>query len=64
MQNYLDTAFSNEKLSEEIGNPDSVFYSAKIDNKSIGYFKINFGQSQKELKDNKALEIERIYVLK
>ncbi|SMG52036.1 GNAT family N-acetyltransferase, partial [Sphingobacterium psychroaquaticum] len=33
-------------------------------NEVIGYLKINFGQSQTELKDEKALEIERIYVLK
>jgi ribosomal protein S18 acetylase RimI-like enzyme len=30
----------------------------------IGYLKLNFGQSQTELKDRKAVEIERIYVLK
>ena len=30
----------------------------------IGYLKLNFGQSQTELQDDRALEIERIYVLK
>jgi ribosomal protein S18 acetylase RimI-like enzyme len=30
----------------------------------IGYVKLNTGQSQTELKDANALEIERIYVLK
>lgn len=39
-------------------------YFAKIDEKIIGYLKLNFGQSQTELKDDKAIEIERIYVLK
>jgi len=29
----------------------------------IGYLKLSFGESQTEFKDNKALEIERIYVL-
>jgi len=28
------------------------------------YLKLNFGESQTELKDNNALEIERIYVSK
>lgn len=37
---------------------------AKLDSVVIGYLKLNFGQSQTELKDEKALEIERIYVLK
>jgi len=45
-------------------NPNSEFYFALFDNKVIGYLKINFGQAQTELKDKKALEIERIYVLK
>jgi ribosomal protein S18 acetylase RimI-like enzyme len=30
----------------------------------IGYLKLNMGASQTEVKDNNALEIERIYVLK
>jgi ribosomal protein S18 acetylase RimI-like enzyme len=35
-----------------------------MDQNVIGYLKLNFGASQTELKDNNALEIERIYVLK
>jgi diamine N-acetyltransferase len=36
---------------------------ALIDHQVIGYLKLNYGQAQTELKDSKALEIERIYVL-
>ena len=43
---------------------NSVFYFAELDNQVIGYLKLNFGGAQTELKDNKALEIERIYVTK
>lgn len=64
MKSYLENDFSIEKLSREVNNENSEFYFAKIDNKVIGYLKVNFGESQTELKDNKALEIERIYVLK
>jgi ribosomal protein S18 acetylase RimI-like enzyme len=35
-----------------------------LDEKVIGYLKLNKGGSQTEVKDNDALEIERIYVLK
>jgi ribosomal protein S18 acetylase RimI-like enzyme len=35
-----------------------------MDHNVIGYLKLNKGGSQTELKDNDALEIERIYVLK
>jgi diamine N-acetyltransferase len=64
MQYYLDTNFTDEKLTEEINNPDSAFYFAKLDDKPIGYLKINAGQAQTELPgNNSSLEIERIYVL-
>jgi hypothetical protein len=64
MQKYLEEGFSIEKLTEELSNPDSQFYFAELNNKTIGYLKLNIGSSQTELKDSKALEIERIYVLK
>jgi ribosomal protein S18 acetylase RimI-like enzyme len=64
MAKYLEEAYSYEKLSTEINNPNSFFYFAMLDEKVIGYLKLNMGSSQTELKDNDALEIERIYVLK
>jgi diamine N-acetyltransferase len=64
MQKYLEEGFTLDKLTLELTNPNSEFYFAQFDNKVIGYLKINFGQAQTELKDQKALEIERIYVLK
>jgi len=64
MMNYLEDEFSIEKLQTQLNNQNSEFYFAILNNKTIGYLKLNFGQSQTELKDNKALEIERIYVLK
>jgi diamine N-acetyltransferase len=64
MAKYLEEAYSLEKLTEELNNPNSFFYFAMLDEKVIGYLKINMGGSQTELKDNDALEIERIYVLK
>jgi len=63
MAKYLDEGFSREKLTAELGNETSEFYFALFDDEVIGYLKFNFGQSQTELQDNKALEIERIYVL-
>lgn len=64
MKNYLEEGFSSEKLTAELNNKDSEFYFATLENNVIGYLKVNFGASQTELKDNKALEIERIYVSK
>jgi len=64
MDKYLKEKFSSEKLYEELNNKKSEFYFAVLQNKVIGYLKINFGDSQTELQSKKMLEIERIYVLK
>lgn len=64
MKEYLENGFSTEKLTAELTDPNAEFYFAELDGKTIGYLKINIGQSQTEIKDHNALEIERIYVLK
>nr|AIA10482.1 acetyltransferase (GNAT) family [uncultured bacterium] len=64
MKQYLRNEFTIEKLTAELSDLNSEFYFATLDNNVIGYLKLNFGQSQTELKDEKAVEIERIYVLK
>lgn len=64
MKKYLEESFSKEKLTAELSNKNAEFYFATLDKKVIGYLKLNVGQSQTELKDEEALEIERIYVLK
>jgi diamine N-acetyltransferase len=61
---YLEEGFSTEKLTAELTNQHSEFYFATLDGKVIGYLKLNFGPAQTELKAEKAVEIERIYVLK
>ena len=63
MKNYLEEGFSIEKLTHELNDKNAEFYFAKLDDQVIGYLKLNFGASQTELKDDKGLEIERIYVL-
>jgi diamine N-acetyltransferase len=64
MAKYLEEAYSNEKLSTELNDQNSLFYFAMMGQDVIGYLKLNVGASQTEVKDNDAIEIERIYVLK
>jgi ribosomal protein S18 acetylase RimI-like enzyme len=64
MTQYLETGFSLEKLTAELNDPNAAFYFAWRNQEVIGYLKLNFGAAQTELKDQNALEIERIYVLK
>ncbi|RZK41832.1 MAG: GNAT family N-acetyltransferase [Pedobacter sp.] len=63
MQTYIDSSFSIEKLHEELCNENSQFYFAMLNNKVIGYLKLNTRDAQTEIKDSEGLEIERIYVL-
>ncbi|WP_314241098.1 GNAT family N-acetyltransferase [Empedobacter tilapiae] len=64
MKDYLGKGFSIDKLTTELNDINAEFYFAKIDQEIIGYLKLNFGESQTEIKDDEAFEIERIYVLK
>lgn len=63
MKIYLDESFSIARLTAELNDNNAAFYFVTIDENVVGYLKINFGSSQTELKDDKAIEIERIYVL-
>ena len=60
---YLDESFSASKLTAELNDRNAEFYFAAMNDNIIGYLKLNFGSSQTELKDDKAMEIERIYVI-
>jgi ribosomal protein S18 acetylase RimI-like enzyme len=64
MAKYLEEGFSVHKLEAELSDEYSQFYFAIAGGDVIGYFKLNTGKSQTELKDVNAVEIERIYVLK
>ena len=64
MQKYLEESFATEKVQAELADPNTEFYLAQQDDQIIGYLKLNLGAAQTELQNTKALEIERIYVLK
>jgi len=63
MDKYLNENLSISTLEKELKNPNTEFYIIKDFDKNIGYLKLNMGPSQTELKDETAIEIERIYVM-
>ncbi|KAN0007425.1 hypothetical protein ACTFIU_000624 [Dictyostelium citrinum] len=78
MKNYLETAFSKEKIEKELKNQNSSFYflfnrsaddqgSSFEQNEPIGYFKLNDldaqGTDNQEDTSN-SIELERIYLMK
>lgn len=64
LTHYLKSAFSITELENQIQNPDSFFYFLRVEEEIIGYFKVNIGESQTELKTANSMELERIYILK
>lgn len=62
MRKYLDEALSIERLTRELNDSGSEFYFAEWEGNIIGYLKLNHGPSQTDIKDDNALEAERIYV--
>lgn len=63
MNNYLKENFSDEKLSDEIGNSYSKFYIVENNEEVVAYMKINFDKAQTEEGHNNTIEVQRIYVL-
>jgi len=61
---YLNSAFSDEKLTAELKEEESKFYLAKYKEEAVGYLKINFGLVQTGIQDKDAMELERIYLLR
>ena len=66
MEAYMDTAFSESQLHEELLDPGSVFFlvfSDREDAELVGYAKLRNSKKQAALEEYRAVEIQRIYVL-
>jgi len=59
---YTAVHFAPEKMLGELTNPDSGFYFALVGDEIAGYIKLNVNAAQIEFKEEKGLELERIYV--
>lgn len=60
---YLDKAFTKDQFSSELSEQGSTFYLAEVNQKVIGYTKINLVPAQTDIHDSESLEIARLYVL-
>jgi ribosomal protein S18 acetylase RimI-like enzyme len=59
---YITSAFDKEKVKGELLNPHSTFYFVYLDDKLVGYFKLNEKDTQNEQFEDTSIELERIYV--
>ena len=63
MDKYVAEEMNINKLTEELNDPDNLFFLAWSNNEMIGYVKLRIHKEPEELRNNKPIEIERIYVL-
>lgn len=64
MELYLRDSLSLEQLKKEIGNQQSAFYFAMVEDEIAAYLKVNYQWESIDQNEIKSLEIERVYVLK
>ncbi|MEO0417637.1 MAG: GNAT family N-acetyltransferase [Pseudomonadota bacterium] len=59
---YVAAAFDPSEIRAQIGTDGSEFFFAEIDERPVGYLKLNTGAAQAEEMPGRTLEIERIYL--
>ncbi len=62
-ERYLATAFHPDQLDSELRNSNTAFYFVMAGDTLAGYFKVNAGAAQTDIKEENGLELERIYVI-
>ena len=61
---YVSKAFTNEAVLEELRNTESIFYFLQTaEGENIGYVKLRWDRSDEFFKTERALELQRIYLL-
>lgn len=64
MSNYLENDMSIQQLTIEFDNPDALFYFVLLNQKFVGYLKLNTINLEGADTSLKGIEIARIYVAK
>ena len=62
LQSYLEEKFNEKQILDEIQTPETVFLLVGLNDETIGYARLRVNLMENP--DPKALEIERIYILK
>lgn len=61
---YLKKAFDKKAVLKDIQDENTIFLIAFVKNKAVGYAKLTSNKTPHELRTIKAIELERIYILK
>lgn len=63
LEKYLHSTYNKQRLIKENNDPHTNFQLISYKHELAGYIKLNENSAQTELKDDNALEVERIYIL-
>lgn len=61
-KNYIDSAFEKNNIAKQLNTNNSFFYFVFKNAQLVGYFKLNIGDAQTDIKSEESIELERIYV--
>ena len=62
LREYVDQAFNEQTIYQELADPNAAFYVACEDRELLGYLKLRQGTTPSQLQERNALELQRIYV--
>ncbi|MEZ5428203.1 MAG: GNAT family N-acetyltransferase [Pyrinomonadaceae bacterium] len=63
LADYLAENFNPKQMEKELADPDSTFMIAEVEGKAVGYAKLRENSRVDCIRDEKAVELHRIYVL-
>ena len=62
LNEYVDQAFNESTIRQELRDPNATFYIAYEDKIPVGYLKLRKGRGPDQLRAKRVLELQRIYV--
>ena len=60
---YMQRSFSTESLTQQMADPDAFFFFVTRNGVPVGFVKLNENKNPLGRRDEKSLELERIYLL-
>jgi ribosomal protein S18 acetylase RimI-like enzyme len=61
LANYMNWAFSEEQIGNELSDPNSIFLIAEISGEAAGYAKLIFESTEPEITAEWPVELSRLY---
>ena len=63
MSKYLSSTYTPEKVKANLEKPDVFYYLAEFNNTAVGYAKLLLDVPVEQMKGDRVMEMEKIYVL-